>query len=72
MSTDVPRPLSGASVAVRNIFVPYGFVPKRRDDAAGELAKTVAGGAGRADGSGDGTAKSVRDEVKQKVITTVG
>ncbi|CAN0396455.1 unnamed protein product, partial [Laminaria digitata] len=23
MSTDVPRPLSGASVAVRNIFVPY-------------------------------------------------
>ncbi|CAM9898979.1 unnamed protein product, partial [Ectocarpus sp. 13 AM-2016] len=26
MSTDVPRPLSGASVAVRNIFVPYRFV----------------------------------------------
>lgn len=26
MSTDVPRPLSGASVAVRNVFVPYRFV----------------------------------------------
>lgn len=26
MSTDIPRPLSGASVAVRNIFVPYRFV----------------------------------------------
>lgn len=67
MSTDVPRPLSGASVAVRNIFVPYGFVPGRMGDAAGELAKAVVGGTGRGDGPSDGTAKSVGGEDKQKV-----
>ncbi|CAM9521221.1 unnamed protein product, partial [Hapterophycus canaliculatus] len=32
MSTDVPRPLSGASVAVRNIFLPYHFVRNSTDE----------------------------------------
>lgn len=35
MSTDIPRPLSGASVAVRNLFVPYRFVPDKRGVGAG-------------------------------------
>lgn len=35
MSTDIPRPLSGASVAVRNIFVPYCFVPDKTGAGAG-------------------------------------
>lgn len=36
MSTDVPRPLSSASVAVRNIFLPYAFLP--RGDGGGMTA----------------------------------
>lgn len=35
MSTDVPRPLSGASVAVRNIFVPYHFVRHNNKNGGG-------------------------------------
>lgn len=58
MSTDVPRPLSGASVAVRNIFVPYGFVPRE-------------GGAASFVGAGDGVdavvPKTTRDS-KRKVL----
>lgn len=34
MSTDVPRPLSGASVAVRNVFVPYHFVRNNKNNSS--------------------------------------
>ena len=51
MSTDVPRPLSGASVAVRNIFVPYRFVHDNgsggRDGVTGD-ADGATGAAGLA------------------------
>ncbi|CAN0196038.1 unnamed protein product [Scytosiphon promiscuus] len=43
MSTDVPRPLSGASVAVRNIFVPYHFVRNSNKSSGGSNCLRVGG-----------------------------
>lgn len=43
MSTDVPRPLSGASVAVRNIFVPYRFIRNSENNNSSSGAGTVVG-----------------------------
>lgn len=67
MSTDVPRPLSGASVAVRNVFVPYRFVRNQRNNngsrnnesiGVGRVAGTVGVG-DDADGSNANTAPGV-------------
>eukprot|EP00903_Cladosiphon_okamuranus_P016177 g14928.t1 len=58
MSTDVPRPLSGASIAVRNIFVPYRFVRNNKNSSSSNSNRrgvgTVAVGAeAEADRDGD-------------------
>lgn len=79
MSTDVPRPLSGASVAVRNIFVPYRFVRNQGNNNGNSNNDSI--GAGRipgttvvgddADGSNANTAPGVvpDDGSAQKVET---
>lgn len=61
MSTDVPRPLSGASVAVRNIFVPYRFVCNTSGGVGGVTA---------VDGDGSNSAAELVSvgEASQKVI----
>ncbi len=48
MSTDVPRPLSGASVAVRNVFLPYRFVRSNKASNGNDnlAANGGAGGGG--------------------------
>lgn len=63
MTTDVPRPLSGASVAVRNVFVPYRFVRnnKNSSNSSGNNSNSnsnggagaAVGAEGGADGGGD-------------------
>lgn len=78
MSTDVPRPLSGASVAVRNIFVPYPFVRDGKESSDSDSAGSngVRGGMGMNTGAADsqdnasgeaGTALSVGVGAVQKV-----
>lgn len=55
MSTDVPRPLSGASIAVRNVFVPYRFVRNNQNSSSnsnGGTGGAVAVGA-EAEAGGD-------------------
>eukprot|EP00752_Nemacystus_decipiens_P014603 g13004.t1 len=57
MATDVPRPLSGASVAVRNVFVPYRFVRNNKSGGSGSGSGNSNGGVGAAAGAeavGDG------------------
>lgn len=59
MTTDVPRPLSGASVAVRNVFVPYRFVRNNKNSNSSSSSNgnggggAAAGAEAGADGSGD-------------------
>lgn len=60
MSTDVPRPLSGASVAVRNIFVPYRYV---RDNGAGGRDGVTADANGAIDSAGLGSAGGAAQQV---------
>lgn len=69
MSTDVPRPISGASVAVRNTFVPYRFV---RDTIRNGGGGTTMGGAnGEMSSSGMGGLASVGDGRPRKVHSYV-